>query len=119
MKAVKLSKGELKILKKAFLDPSHAGSFSSPGKLYESLDRQISLAKIKRFLKGEDSYTIQRNLNRKFARNKVIAPYIDYQYDVDTANMTFYHKNNDYNHILIIIDIFSRFLWTVDLNFFE
>ena len=113
----KMTEEETKeLLKKVYFDAAHAGSYSSPQKIYESLDKQISLSKIKNFLRGVETYTVQRNLHRKFKRNNVIAPFINYMYDMDTANMTFYQKNNDYVHILIIIDIFSRFIWTVPLK---
>lgn len=113
---VKISKKEQKIIKKAFNSTKHAGSYSSPQKIYESLDKRISLAKIKQILQEEDAYTLQRNIRRKFKRLQVIAPFIDYQYDIDTANMTYYHKYNKYSHILFIIDIFSRYLWTAPLK---
>ena len=113
---VKLSKRERNIIKTTFYDAKHAGSFSSPQKIYESLDKKISLSKIKYFLQGEDTYTLPRNIKRKFKRLQVIAPFIDYQYDMDTANMVFFKKHNKFNHILFVIDIFSRYLWTVALK---
>ena len=112
----KLTAPEKKLIRNAYYDSEHAGSYSSPQKLYESLNKRISLSKIKLFLRGEETYTLQRNIKRKFKRNTVIAPFIDYQYDMDTANMKFYEKYNDYAHILFIIDIFSRFLWTFPLK---
>ena len=112
----KITNREKKIIKKSFYNTKQAGSYSSPQKIYESLNRTISLAKIKRFLQGEDAYTLTRNIRRKFKRLQVIAPFIDYQYDMDTANMTYYQKFNNYSHILFIIDIFSRYLWTIPLK---
>ena len=112
----KLTIQEKKLLKKVYYDAKHPGSYSSPQKLYESLDKKISLSKIKHFLKGEDTYSLHRNIRRKFKKNAVIAPFIDYQYDMDTANMKFYEKYNEYVHILFVIDIFSRYLWTFPLK---
>ena len=112
----KLSKVERKSLNRAYFTPGSAGSFSSPTKLYKSLKGKISLSKIKFFLKDKDSYTLHRNIVRKFKRNAVISPFPDYQYDIDTANMTFYKKENKFNHILFVIDIFSRYLWTAALE---
>ncbi len=48
---------------------------------------------------------------------KVVVPYKGYQLDVDTVSMTGYAKRNDgYKYILIVIDILSRYLWTVPLK---
>ena len=76
---VNLKLKEKKLLKKIYYDPNHAGSFSSPEKIYKSLNKKISLGKIKKFLEAEDSYTLPRNIRRKFKRQTVIAPYIDYE----------------------------------------
>jgi hypothetical protein len=44
-------------------------------------------------------------------------PYIDYQWEADTAVMTSYSKDNDgYAYFLLVIDVFSRFVWTVPLR---
>ena len=42
---------------------------------------------------------------------------MDYQWDVDTANMTFYRKDYDgYAYFVLAIDILSKFVWTVPLR---
>ena len=46
-----------------------------------------------------------------------MAPFVDYQWDVDTANMTFYKKENDHNAFFVLaIDTLSKFIWTVALR---
>ena len=62
----KLTLPEKRKLKKVYYNPEEAASFSSPQKIYESLNKSISLSKIKEFLRGEETYTVQRNIRRKF-----------------------------------------------------
>jgi hypothetical protein len=51
-------------------------------------------------------------LKRSFKRNKVIVKGVDDQWDVDLMDMTKFAKyNNGYNFILVVIDIFSKYVW--------
>ena len=46
-----------------------------------------------------------------------MAPFVDYQWDLDTANMVFYKKENaGYAYFVLAIAILSRFVWTVPLR---
>lgn len=67
-------------------------------------------------LKQKD-YTVHREERTKFKRRRVIAPYVDYQWDLDTANMEYYRKQNDgYAYFLLEVDILSKFVWAVALR---
>ena len=47
----------------------------------------------------------------------MIAPFIDYQWDVDTAVMKSFAKDNDgYAYFVVAIDVFSRFAHTFPLR---
>jgi hypothetical protein len=43
----------------------------------------------------QETFGLHRQINRKFRRRKVIAPFIDYQWDADTAVMKSFAKDND------------------------
>ena len=46
-----------------------------------------------------------------------MAPYVDYKWDVDTANMDYYKKDNDgFAYFLLAIDILSKYIWTIPLS---
>ena len=122
---LKLTRRERETLKRAYFNPSHAGAFSSAVKLHKALNRRISLGKIKKYLQSIESHTVLQQAKRKFKRLKVVSPFINYLWDLDTASMTFYEKgenksyaatNNGYKYFLVAIDIFSRFLWTFPLK---
>lgn len=108
-------------LNSIYFDPSHPGSFGSPAKLYWAVQkegkREISLGAIKKWLKSQDTYTLHRQPRRKFKRSRVYVPRIDFQWDADLMDMTRIASHNDgFQHVLLAIDIFSRYVWTVALK---
>ena len=109
-----------KLLSPIFFDPSHPASFSGPQKLYEAVVKQdstLTLNAVKHWLNGEETYTFHKPSRKKFKRNKVIVGTIDQQWDVDLMDMTKIVKYNDgYHFILLAIDIFSHYVWTVPLR---
>lgn len=108
-------------LKSIYYDPNHAGSYGGLEKLYRTVRKEgkydIGKAKIRKWLQKQETYTLHQQVRRRFRRQRVIVPYMDYQWDADTASMTTYTKDNDgYGFFVLVIDIFSRFLWTVPLR---
>ena len=104
-----------------YYDSNHAGSYSGLKKLYRAVKREdkyvLGKAKIRKWLQKQETYTLHKQVRRKFKRQRVVVPYIDYQWDADTASMTSYTKDNDgFGYFLLIIDIFSRYVWTVPLH---
>jgi hypothetical protein len=105
-------------LQTVYYDPRHPGSFSGLDKLYRAIRKEgkyvLGRAKIRKWLEKQETFTLHRQIIRKFKRRKVVVPYQNYQWDADTAVMTTYAKENDgYAYFLLVIDIFSRFVWTV------
>lgn len=103
-------------LKQVYNDPVNAGSFSGPDKLYRYVRNQgkyvLSKYKIRKWLQRQEAYSLQRGVRRHFKRNRVVALGIDDQWDVDLMDMSKYAKQNDgVAFVLIVIDIFSKFLW--------
>ena len=103
-------------LKDIYYNPSNAASFAGPDKLYRFVRKDgkfvISKYKIRKWLQRQESYSLQRPLKRKFKRNRVIVTGIDDQWDMDLMDMTKFAKyNRGYNYILMVIDIFSKYLW--------
>ena len=122
---VNLTNEEERLISDVYMNPSHPAGFSGPSKIYKALRGKVSLGKIKKYLQSLESYTVLKQVKRKFEKTKVVSPYIDYMWDADTANMTFYEKkdekvakqhNDGYKHFLVVIEVFSRFLWTMPLK---
>lgn len=108
-------------LKSIYYDAKHPGSLSGLEKLYRAVRKDgkyvLSRSKIRQWLQKQETFTLHKQINRKFKRAKVIVPEIGYQWDADTAFMTSYRKDNDgYAYFLVLIDVFSKFVWTVPLK---
>lgn len=77
----------------------------------------MSKYKIRKWLQRQEAYSLQRGVRRPFKKNKVMALGIDDQWDVDLMDMSKYSKENDgIAFVLIVIDIFSKFLWMQPLK---
>lgn len=103
-------------LASVYYNPANPASFSGPTKLYRVVRHNgrydISLSDIKEWLQRQEPYTLHRSLKRRFKRNKVIVAGIDDQWDADLIDVANIQKYNDgTRYILLVIDIFSRFLW--------
>ena len=99
-----------------YYDPSQPSSYSHPEKLYQAVKKdgkyKIGRGKIKKWLQGQETYTMHRYVRRKFPRGKIIAVGLDYMWDADLMIMDNLAKYNDgYSKVLIMIDIFSRYVW--------
>ena len=78
---------------------------------------KISLGELRKWLSAQEIYTKHKPIRRTFKRARVIAPRKFYQFDGDTVNMTRYEKfNGGYKFILVLIDVFTRFVWTFPLK---
>ena len=103
-------------LKQIYYNPVNAGSFSGPDKLYRFVRKDgkyvLSKYKIRKWLQRQEAYSLQRAVRRRLKRNKVITTGIDDQWDADLMDMSKYAKENDgFTFILVVIDIFSKFIW--------
>ena len=104
-----------------YYDPSHAGSYGGLEKLYRAVRREgkyvLGRTKILKWLQKQETFTLHQRIRRNFKRQRVIVLNIDYQWDADTASMTVYAKDNDgFGYFLLVVDIFSRYVWTVHLR---
>ena len=107
--------------KNIYYDPSNPASFACPDKLYRFVRKDgkfvLSKYKIRKWLQRQEPHSLQRPLNMSFKRNKVIIKGVDDQWDVDLKDMTKFAKyNNGYNFILVVIDIFSKYVWLRPLD---
>jgi len=77
----------------------------------------LGKAKIRKWLETQETFGLHRQINRKFRRRKVIAPYINYQWNMDAAVLKSFTKDNDgYGYLLLAIDVFSHYMRTFPLK---
>ena len=77
----------------------------------------IPLSKVKQWLQNQESFSLHKPLRRSFHHLKVIVGGLNDQYEADLADMQKVKDKNDGVHfLLIIIDVFSRFMWVEHLE---
>ena len=108
-------------LKSIYFDVKSPASFTSPEKLYQIVKKQgkyiISRNKIKQWLREQDVYTLHRDLKRRFTRRKIVTSGVDVQWGADLASVgNVAQYNDDVNHLLIVSDLFSKYLFVQPLK---
>lgn len=108
-------------LRKLYYTPGNPGAFAGPEKLYQAVKQdgkyKIGRMRIRQFLNNEDPYSLLKPIRRSFPRSKVIVNTIDSMWDGDLADVSNILSENDgYKFLLVLIDIFSRFLFIVPLK---
>ena len=108
-------------LRKLYYTPGNPGSFGGPEKLYQAVKQdgkyKIGRRRIRQFLNNEDSYSLMKPIRRSFPRSKVVVDTIDSMWDGDLADVSNISSQNEgYKFLLVLIDIFSRFLFIVPLK---
>ena len=67
-------------------------------------------ALVKQYLDSQNVFTLHKPIRKKFERRKIFVYRIDEQWQADLVDMQLYSKENEgYNHMLTVIDCFSRF----------
>ena len=111
-----------KQLEKSYFDPKEPSSFSGIDKVWRTLKtkeqfKNIKRKDVKKWLEKQDTYTLHRPVPKVIQRNKVKVGFIDDLWDTDllnAENLSKYNKNIKF--LLIVIDIFSRYLWVRPLK---
>lgn len=104
-------------MKSIYYDPKNPASFSGLNKftLYVKKHSRIPITRndVKIWLSKQNVYTSHAPVIRRFKRAKVISGYPRYQYSADTAYMlAFADENEQYKYFVVVIDVFTRFLFT-------
>ena len=98
-----------------YTSPVNPSAFGGVMSFYNHLKKKyekVKLSTVKKFLESQDVYTLHRPRLKKFTRGKVFACFIDDNWQMDLCDMRSISKENDgVQHILTIIDVFSKFAW--------
>lgn len=108
-------------LKKIYYTPGNPGAFAGPEKLSQAVKKEgkykIGRVRIRQFLNNEDPYSLMKPIRRTFPRSRVVVDTIDSMWDGDLADVSNISSHNDgYKFLLVLIDIFSRFLFLIPLK---
>lgn len=118
---MKLTKEQQTYLENIWTDVKKAASFAGPYKLYQIVKKEgkhkIGLKAIKQFLSDLESYSLQKRVRRKFTRRHILTDSVDSIWDGDLQDVRNISKENDgVQYILVLQDIFLRFLFTAPLK---
>ena len=108
-------------LEAIYFDPKHPGSFTGPDKLYKVVKAEgkfkIGRYRIKKWLQDQESYSLTKDIRRKFQRARVVVEGLDSLWDVDIMDMaSLSDKNDGIKYQMVAIDIFSRFGWCIPMK---
>ena len=97
-------------LLKEFIRPGSPIAYSSPYRVYKYYKGEIPLLTVKKWLHGQDTYTLHRQAKKPSPRNPTFAYYKRYQFQIDLIELGWLSsENKNYKYLLTAIDIFTRF----------
>jgi Integrase core domain len=100
-----------------YYNTSHPAAFSTLNALYDAVNRSISKTVIAQWLEKQKTYTLHRPKRKRFPRNFYNVNNIADLWQTDLIcweNLAEY--NDEYKYILVVIDCFSKFAYTVPLK---
>ena len=72
---------------------------------------------VREFLSRQRAYTLHKPARRHFPRNRIYVGSIDKQWQADLADMVGLQRDNNGNrYILTVIDVFSKYAWSVPVK---
>ena len=98
-------------LKDIYYNPRHEASFTRPDQLFNFVKREgkykLTRAEVADWLKWQRVYTTHLEGKKAKHNSPVVVPYLNYQYDIDSAVLPSTHKKA-LKYFILAIDIFSR-----------
>ena len=103
------------ITDKIYYDPKRPAGFGSVAKFVKA--GKSNKRHVEEWLSGHDIYTLHKPARKRFPRNPYTVTNIDDVSEMDLAFLSSLSKYTDkYKYLLNVIDIFSRYAWSVPLK---
>lgn len=98
-----------------YTNTRNPAGFSTAQRLKQAT--KASKTDVLEYLRGQDSHTLHRRARRTFPRNVTYADNIDDCWQADLADFSAIKEDNEgYTFILCVIDVFSRYAWTIPVK---
>lgn len=102
-----------------YSDVRNPASFSSVNKLWlasKNLNK-ITKADVEKWLQNQESYTLHKNIRKRFPMNKYYVNNINDLFQADLIDLKSLSAFNDnYQYLLTVIDVFSKYAWVEPLK---
>lgn len=99
----------------SYVNPSEPGSLGGVAKFAKA--HGLSNPKAKKLFEGVLSYTLHKPRRRKFPTIPVMAFFIDQQWAMDLMDVQKLAKwNQGHRCIITVVDVLSKYTWTVPLK---
>jgi hypothetical protein len=113
---MEVAEGDRRDLKEVYYTPSAQGSLGGVRSFIrgvkEDRGKHLTGKEAKEWLSNQNTYTLHKPVRRKFRRNKTYVRGIDDLWQADLVEMIpFASENDNYRYILVVIDVFSKYLW--------
>jgi hypothetical protein len=107
-------------LRLIYYDPKSEGGFASIDKLYAAAklkDPHVTRTEVRNWLASELTYSLHAPTQTNFSRNRCVVEHVDEQWQADLVDMASVKRNNNnVSFILTVIDMFSKFAFTIPLK---
>jgi transposase InsO family protein len=107
-------------LKNLYYKPESEEAFTGAERLFKKAKEKfpsLKKADVHKWLQQEETYGVHFPYRGKFARSRIVVGGIDYMWEIDLMDMSKLSKRNKgFTFVLLVIDAFSRFVWTVPLK---
>lgn len=109
-----------KLLRSLYYDPKSEAGYASIEKLYKIArlsDPHITPQDVRDWLASEQTYSLHAPKRQKFTRNRCLVEHVDDQWQADLVDMARFKRfNQGYTFILTVVDMFSKYAFTVPLR---
>ena len=109
-----------RVLNEIYFNPKHPSAFSGPKKVYKTLLKKnvrVTLPQVEEWVQNQDAYSLLRPVRYRFSRQRIVTSGLDDMWDADLAEVANISKyNGGVRFWLVVIDVFSRFLWVVTIK---
>jgi hypothetical protein len=104
-------------LHQIYYNSGHPAAFSNADRLFLAVNKRIPKKAIQQWLKKQLTYTLHKPKRKFFNRTPYLVDNIDDQWQTDLIDLrSISYENKGFNFILVIIDVFSKYAWTIPIK---